>query len=271
MMILISDAAAIFPANHDDLTVALLTLVFGIAIGVGLACLLIVLHTLRRRPSALGAQARTASGTTLSRTASESPVALPPLPDRWLAISGATLGVVQKALGLNHATACSWVEGLTVTGQQMLFLTPPVRGWILVFGAGLPDPAQDVDRLFIRLTELSRELGQVQFFHSHRESHHHAWVSLDRGQVVRAYAWAGKTVWNQGAMTSAERDCGLMCHDYGANDDATHPAVASAAARNTERVSTLAGRWSIEPALVAARLRRDGQGIAGEISRPKTH
>jgi hypothetical protein len=160
---------------------------------------------------------------------------------------------------------------VTVAGQQRLFLTPPLQGWILVFGAALPDPAKDVDRCFLRLTALSRELGQVQFFCMNRGLQQHAWAMLERGRVVRAYAWAGRTLWNQGAMTPAERESGLKCLDYGAEEDASIGLNIAPMIHNTERVADLAGRWGISPVAVAARLSRDGQGIAGEVSRTKAH
>lgn len=268
-MIFIGDAATVFPPNHDDLTVVLLMLVFGVAIGVGLACLFIVLRTVCRRPHASIIPARIPA--LANQPVPNLPHPMPPLPGRWLAISGSNLAAVQRALGIDHATPCSWADGLALAGQQRLFLTPPMQGWILVFGAALPDPAKDVDRCFLRLTALSQELGRVQFFSSHRALQQHAWATLDHGQVVRAYAWAGRTLWNQGTMTPAERECGLTCFDYGAEADTSIGLNVARMMHNTEHVAELAGRWGIHPGAVAASLWRDGQGIAGEISRTKAH
>ncbi len=268
-MMFFADATAVFSPNHDDLTVVLLMLVFGVAIGVGLACLFIVLRTVRPRfeesliPARIPARAH--------RPIPDPPHPMPPLPARWLAIPGSNLAAVQHALGIDHVTPCSWADGLTVAGQQRLFLTPPLQGWILVFGAALPDPAKDVDRCFLRLTALSRELGRVQFFSVDRGLQQHAWAMLDRGRVVRAYAWAGRTLWNQGALTPAERESELTCLDYGAEDDSSIGLNVARMIHNTERVAVLAGRWGISPAAVAARLSQDGLGIAGEISRTKAH
>ena len=47
--------------------------------------------------------------------------------------------------------------------------------------------------------ELSRKIGQVQFFSVNRAVNHHAWVQAEAGVIQRAYAWAGRTFWNQGA------------------------------------------------------------------------
>ena len=77
------------------------------------------------------------------------------------------------------------------------------------------EPDDDVDACFLFLTALSRELGHVQFFHAEKFSHHHAWARVDDGCVTRAYAWAGETVWNQGAKTMPEIRLRLKCFDYG--------------------------------------------------------
>ena len=56
-----------------------------------------------------------------------------------------------------------------------------MNGWIIVTGSGLPNPSCDVDECFRFLTELSRKLGQVQFFQADRILHHHAWARVENG------------------------------------------------------------------------------------------
>ena len=73
----------------------------------------------------------------------------------------------------------------------------------------MPDPAVDVDACFRFVVDLSRKLGQVQFFSASRILHHHAWVRVEGGRVVRAYAWAGETLWSQGLRTPAEKELGM--------------------------------------------------------------
>ena len=127
-------------------------------------------------------------------------LAFAPRPASWLAVRSPDRKAVQAALGLNHFAPCSWAEGMT--GGHGFFIGPPVNGWIIVTGSGLPNPDSDADECFRFLTELSRKLGHVQFFQAERVLHHHAWVRVENGVVKRAYAWAGETVWNQGAKTA---------------------------------------------------------------------
>ena len=254
--------------NGSDLIATLLILVLGMALGVGLICLLLVVHFLRAGHNASQRGTRHTEPWPHDR---KLPAPFHTTPCRWLAIKSGNPRLVQTALGLRKATACSWEEGLHAAHEQKLFISPPVNGWILVMGASLPDPGEDVDKCFCFLLDLSRKLGQVQFFSFNRVVNHHAWVHAEEGRILRAYAWAGKTLWNQGRLTKAELDLGLQCWDYTmsavpADYGRTDPNCA-----NTEKVSLLAARWSVDPTAVDARMLKEAQGIAGQISQSKTH
>src|SRR5690242_14444365 len=69
-----------------------------------------------------------------------------PRPNCWIAVRSRSLPAVQSALGLHNPKPCSWMDGLA--GEQKLFIAPPVKGWILVMGSGLPEPSEDVDACF---------------------------------------------------------------------------------------------------------------------------
>jgi hypothetical protein len=146
----------------------------------------------------------------------------------------------------------------------MLFISPSINGWILILGSDLPDPNEDIDVCFRILPGLSRKLGQVQFFNANRVLNHHAWARIEAGRVVRAYVWAGRTLWNQGIKTSAELDLGLRCFRY--LDKSGRPLFGQAdiLTTNTEKVPLLAARWSFDPAAVDGRVLEKTCGIAGE-------
>lgn len=240
----------------------LLLLLFSIALSVGMGIVVLVLR-------------RLAAGQ--SRVASP-PAARPPLPTAvfqehpgafrwpgaWLAIKSRSPLSVQSALGLHNAKPCSWIQGLA--GEEKLFIAPPVKGWILVMGSGLPEPGDDIDLCFRFLLELSRKLGQVQFFSANRVLHYHAWAKADGGKILRAYAWAGKTLWQQGSQTAAEKELGLKCFGYLENLEPPGYGQPDIAAMNAEKVGLLAARWSIDPGRIDARFLQMERGIAGEPS-----
>jgi hypothetical protein len=189
-------------------------------------------------------------------------------PARWLAVRAVNLSVVQAALKLHRPTSCSWEEGLAEAREDKLFISPPMAGWVLVVGSGLPEPSEDPDRCYHFLTGLSRKLGHVQFFSASRIVHHHCWALLERGRVYRAYAWAGETLWNQGPVTGAEKDLDMLCLAYASEPNPF--ALREALSANSEKVNQLAARWSIDPGAISPEMWR-GRGIVGAFSHSKPH
>jgi hypothetical protein len=252
--------------QHDVITLLLMFLFF-FALGMGMIFFLgyrfLRANRLTIRPATRQREAWLEAKRSRARLI-ESPV-------RWVAVKSGHLHVVQSALHLNNPTPCSWEEGLVRSQEHKLFISPPVGGWILVMGSDLPDPGEDVDKCFRFILDLSRQLGQVQYFSANRVVDHHAWVQAEQGRVVRAYAWAGRTVWRQGKMTRAEMELGLRCFDYGEAAQRHNFAQADPVAANTEKVLALAARWSIDPTTVDDRMLRAGPGIAGKLSKTRSH
>jgi hypothetical protein len=252
------------PVNSwDDLIPGLLLSLLGVSLAVGTVVALFVLHSRRkRRPQhapIIAANFEPVYPCVPIRTGSLH------RPGLWMTIRNRNLHSVQSALGLHNPKPCTWLEGFT--GEQGLFISPPVNGWILVVGSDLPDPGEDIDVCFRFLLELSRKLGQVQFFNAHRVLNHHAWVHMEAGRVVRAYAWAGKTLWNQGIKTRAELDLGLKCFRYLEGPERARLGQSDVIATNTDKVPLLAARWSFDPAAVDERILERACGIAGKPSR----
>jgi hypothetical protein len=188
-------------------------------------------------------------------------------PSRWLAIRTRDMLAVQTELGIRHAQPCSWSEG--VFAARKLFVSPPVNGWTLVFGDALPNPDDDVDASFRFLRELSLKLGRVQFFQADQILQHHAWAQLEMGRVLRAYAWAGTTIWNQGVKTNDEIALGMNCFGYDENPGSDDWVMADHIVANVEKVFQLAHRWSVDPAEIDMRLVGNQRGIVGVLARKK--
>ena len=186
-------------------------------------------------------------------------------PGCWLAVKGQCPVSVQSALGLHNAKACSWLVGLAQEGK--VFISPSIRGWTLVTGDGLAEPDEDVDACFRFILDLSRKLGHVQLFSASRLSYHHAWIKAENGRVLRAYAWAGKTIWNQGPETPAERELGMKCRDYADATQGTHLACVDQLDGNVDKVPLLAARWGFDPRWIDHRSISNNEGIVGQLSR----
>jgi hypothetical protein len=254
--------------RQGDLMAPLLMLLLGVALGMCLAGLMVVMHYLRADNNQIRRGVRFTERYPRERkfaggTAGAS--------FRWIAIRTSRLQAVQTALRLTKATPCTWEEALSATQEHKLFISPPLSGWVLVLGSHLPEASEDIDRCFRFLLELSRKLGHVQYFSVNRALSHHTWVQAEQGTILRAYSWAGKTIWNQGLKTSAEIELGLKCFAYGESPERAPFGHGDPFARNAERVPLLASRWSVDPTTVDARLLSETHGVAGEVSRSKMH
>jgi hypothetical protein len=238
----------------------LLLLLFGVTLSIGLGIIVVVIH--RARQPLAAERARQSSPVP---NCPYEPGCIYQRPGCWLAIKSRSLPTVQSALGLNNPKPCSWFEAMS--GDEKLFIAPPVKGWILVAGSGLPDPSEDVDVCFRFVLALSRKLGQVQLFSASRVLQYHAWVKAERGRIVRAYAWAGKTLWHQGRRTAAENDLDLKCLDYNEAAERVSFSQPDVAAVNVDKVPLLAARWSLDPGHIDGRFLEKQQGVAGEPSR----
>lgn len=246
-------------ARHDDIiAMMLIAMVTAIISCIGVMRL-IARREMRRRPGA----ERTLAVPGFSAALFEAP-------SRWLAVRGQNLHAIQSALAVHNPRACSWSDALATPFEPRLFISPPVRGWILVMGCDLPDPADDIDECFKFLTGLSRKLGEVQFFSRNRAVGHHGWARVENGQIVRAYAWAGETSWNQGTPSEAERDLKLFCVPYTESSETLGLTEREQLALNTERVVRLAAAWSIDPTSVEGAA-LESKGVAGDLLHGKLH
>ncbi len=116
-------------------------------------------------------------------------------PNCWLAIRNRDLLAVQSALALHNPKPCSWLaKGWRGDGELKLYEVAAGGGLDLRW-PGVAGPGEDVDVCFrFFLLELSRKVGQVQFFNSNGMLNEHAWVRADSGRILRGYAWAREDV-----------------------------------------------------------------------------
>lgn len=240
--------------------VVVLLLLFGFALGTGVTIVLLVAYSVRRRLF-LESEFPDRPEAYRERVTVE-PVYSVNRPACWMAVKSRSLAEVQAAVGLHHVRQCVLAEGLPI--DAALYLSPPVAGWVLVLGPGLPDPTDDVDACFRFVVEMSRRLGKVQLFCARRVLSHHAWVQADRGRIIRAYAWAQEVLWNEGQPTAAERELGLQCYEYLETADLPSLSQRDDVELNVERVPLLAARWSVDPAVVVQQSLREQPGIAGD-------
>jgi hypothetical protein len=104
----------------------------------------------------------------------------------WLAVRHEDVEAVISALGLEGVRSASWAEGTWAMGDGRIFVTPPMRGFVLVAGSVLGLSVKD------GLSRIPKGLSaaldtEVLGFVSHRHVDVYGWARAMRGLVERMY------------------------------------------------------------------------------------
>lgn len=256
----------VFGSSPTALLPYLLLILITMMVSV-IVCMFLVIYYLRNRRAASPAKTTIRSGSRYIASPTLIPGFIFERPNCWIAIRSRNLLAVRESLGIEDVIPRSWMEGLAeAAGGSRLFVSPPIRGWILVFGPHLPRPSDDIDQCFRFLLHLSQSMGEVQYFCGDSVTYEHAWARLVEGNVVRAYAWFRETLWNQGSLSEAERKTGMATYAYA---ESPTPLLLGAQDRfqmNTERLFLLAGQWSVDPSKVDPTDLSAGLGVSGKPS-----
>ncbi|MCZ8521780.1 hypothetical protein [Paenibacillus sp. KR2-11] len=170
---------------------------------------------------------------------------------QWYAVRSTDTQAVAEAFDLREALPCNWNSGLRRASDFTgVFVTPPLRGWILVVGWSLPDlssPQGEPYSVTSLLQRLSRDFGEAHYYATHRVVEYHAWAQATGGELVRGYAYAGEseeTVLDIGERTAEERELGLS---YGSSLEEGEEDDDVRMRPTEEDVVRLAGLWSVNP------------------------
>lgn len=139
----------------------------------------------------------------------------------WFAVKADDPASVASALQIETTVPANWASGLAAaygrTGRTdkgaWIFLSPPVKGWILVVGSSLPYPVmhtpdrhggigQKFDLLF---TRLASRFSEVQFFGNYRVVGFVAWARVQVDRPLRIFSFGDGDVYaNIGNQTQEE-------------------------------------------------------------------
>jgi hypothetical protein len=185
----------------------------------------------------------------------------------WFAVKAADPGSVLDALEFDERTPANWASGLaTVYGDQWVFASPPVSGWILVVGLSLPYPSNethhDIGKRFdVLFSRLMQRFDDVQFFGSHRVSDFVTWARAINGKPMRIFAWSGsngEVLANFGEQTLEEAKLGFINLTGLSPSDAVDRIFKIVGEQQDERDALVASGLSRREAL--ARVRQNGRG-----------
>jgi hypothetical protein len=133
----------------------------------------------------------------------------------WFAVKASDPAAVLNALEVGAATPTNWASGIAAAyGDDWVFVSPPISGWVLVVGSSLPYPTNEThhdigsrfDQLFSRLMT---RFDDVQFFGSHRVVGFVTWARALAGKPVRIFAYADEVMANVGEQTAEAAKLGF--------------------------------------------------------------
>ncbi|PGH45306.1 hypothetical protein COO58_13380 [Micromonospora sp. WMMA1996] len=176
----------------------------------------------------------------------------------WLAVRARTVREVADALDLRERETLDWATGTDRAYRQGVYVAEPVPGWVLAHGRLDLPPGLDTTEPGFRdwLRELSRTLGEVQFFVTERVPEYHLWARAVNGDLLRAYCYIGERgevplVVGEPTVVEIERNVGVRRREPGMEHwsddewDRWHEAMP-----NEFDVMAIAGGWSVDPSRI---------------------
>lgn len=170
----------------------------------------------------------------------------------WFAVKTDNKIRFAEILKLKNVSECNWQVGIDKAYNGSVFITPPIDGWTLACGWGLPhgDSKESIDEVKVFLQTLSKEFGEAQFFCTHRITEYHCWIKAVNGQIERVYSYLGESGENiviEGQPTEFERNLKLAntFSDEAKNDKYFERKDIVWA--DEELLMQVAEHWSIDP------------------------
>ncbi|GGB68157.1 hypothetical protein GCM10007424_05200 [Flavobacterium suaedae] len=186
----------------------------------------------------------------------------------WFAVKSSNAEEVANSLHLKNVKPSGWKKGIDSAYKDKVYVSPPIDGWVLAVGWGLPsgDSKESITELKELANKLSKQFGEVQFFGTHRIVEYHCWVKSINGEIKRFYSYLGESGENLeiiGEPTEAESNYILIDtaseeakqESYWEREDITYP--------DEELVMKIAEKWSINPTTLEDRNDIRGLGLLG--------
>jgi hypothetical protein len=176
----------------------------------------------------------------------------------WLAVRDRTPDQVADALDLHDRHDLDWATGTDRAYRHGVYVAEPVPGWTLAHSRmHIPAGFDATEPPFPDwLRDLSRQLGEVQFFANERVPDYHCWARAQDGELLRAHCFIGERGQVPlfiGPPTAEEVELAVGTRDrdsgweHWSDDEWT---AWHATTPFESHVLAMAGRWSINPAMI---------------------
>lgn len=187
----------------------------------------------------------------------------------WLAIRSEDPKAVAAALELSNVQSTNWVYGVwhsVETDDYQIFVTPPVKGWVLA--VGIPFLFEADDHQEKRIIALSKQFGEAQFFASMRVSSAYLWARATDGRLMRLFYEGDGTRRAEGNETPEEKDLNFKFFDSSSHES-KEPGYwqrKDLSFVNEYSVLSVANKWSVDPSKLDSMGLTPALGLLGNPS-----
>jgi len=164
---------------------------------------------------------------------------------QWLAVPSSDTRAVATAIGLDRIKTSNWRTGLEAAhalDAGSVFVTPPIHGWVLAVGWGLPGTKWMRTR-YVReelMTSLSIRFGEAQYYASHRGSGAVEWARYIKGREMRVFAYGDGQISHDRGQPYPE-EAGLVPTPATSEDEGQYWGP------DEDDVLRIAAAWSLDP------------------------
>ncbi len=245
-------------------------IILGAGVAVALALVLSVLAKRRTGSPALrtgGAERRPEPNVVEIRDEPDEPTDFG-IKSLWIAARAPSAQAVAEALEIDDLHVSNWESGLTAAESypsDYVFVTPPISGWVLAVGVGLPDPGDPKLLPCWRslMAAVSQRFGEAWFFGNHRVSSYSVWACYSKGTERRLFAHAeGALIYNYGEPLPEDADLIRRLPNPTATD--FDPEIAEHEPDEND-VLRLAAAWTIDPSSIGSLDLPPSVGIVGRM------
>jgi hypothetical protein len=185
----------------------------------------------------------------------------------WAAVKTQNTDSLLEILKLERLRQANWVEGTLQAYYGEVFILPPIEGWILISGWGLPKPSgkEGIEKSKSLLDKLSKQFGEAQLYGNHGLSSSAFWMKSVDGKTVRLYCIADGENFIEGEPTDVEKKWSLI--DTNSEEAVKEEYWDRMVYPDVEHVLEVAKNWSINPMELEEKANIGAFGHLGQIRR----
>ena len=185
----------------------------------------------------------------------------------WCAIKTIDTDKVLNTLNIRKKKKCNWNEGMKKAYDGGIFILPPINGWIIIHGWGLPIPSssKENDSAVKLINSLSSKFEKAHLFGSFRGTGAVLWMSSEMGELKRMYYIDDGNGVQYGEPTKIEKQWDLI--DFNHPDIENDDYFDSKDIPDEDDVLDVAEAWSINPMNIDRYENIDDFGYTGVLKR----